>query len=65
MSGTNASSLKAWGAHSVAGSETCAKLMVRVSEKSPAGVETTVPVEKRRPMRPEHTWLLVRQLVLE
>jgi hypothetical protein len=38
--------------------------MVRVSEKLPAGVEMTVPIEKRRPMRPVQVWLVVRQVVL-
>ena len=43
---------------------TPAKLMVRVSEKLPAVVLTTVPVERRRPMRPVQSVSLVRQLVL-
>src|SRR4051812_12332903 len=61
--GTNASSLNDWGAQSVVGLETCAKPMVRVSEKLPAVVETTVPVERRRPTRPVHSSREVRQVV--
>ena len=62
--GTKDNSLNACGAQSVVGVETCAKLMVRVSEKLPAGVATTAPVESRLPISPVHVSLEVRHAVV-